>query len=278
MDHPVLNCAGSELVFDRTRVMGIFNVTPDSFSDGGLWAIKENALRHAAEMARAGADIIDIGGESTLPGSLDVGLQEELDRVIPLIESVVSETGLPVSIDTSKPQVMTAAVHAGAGMINDVFALRREGALKTAAGLSVPVCIMHMQGNPRDMQHHPEYKDVAQEVLDFLLARAHDCETAGIPARQIVIDPGFGFGKSLQHNIALFKALPGLVTANYPVLAGVSRKFMLGQLTGQAVGQRKYASLAAAVLAARAGVSIVRVHDVAATVEGLTIVNALQSD
>ena len=278
MDHPVLNCAGSELVFDRTRVMGILNATPDSFSDGGLWAIKENALRHAVDMARAGADIIDIGGESTRPGSIDVGLQEELDRVIPLIESVVSETGLPVSIDTSKPKVMTAAVHAGAGMINDVFALRREGALKTAAGLSVPVCIMHMQGKPRDMQHHPEYKDIAQEVLDFLLARAHDCEAAGIPARQIVIDPGFGFGKSLQHNIDLFKALPGLVTANYPVLAGVSRKSMLGQLTGQAVGQRLYASLAAPVLAARAGVSIVRVHDVAATVEALTIVNALQSD
>ncbi len=278
MNHPTLDISGSELVFDRTRIMGILNATPDSFSDGGMWADKEQALRHALDMARAGVDIIDIGGESTRPGSLDVGLQQELDRVIPLIEAVVTETGLPVSVDTSKPEVMIAAVKAGAGMINDVFALRREGALETAAGLSVPVCIMHMQGKPRDMQHHPEYSDVAREVRDFLLARARDCEAAGIPARHIVIDPGFGFGKTLQHNMDLFKALPGLAAGTYPVLAGVSRKSMLGQLTGQPVGQRLYASLAAAVLAARAGVSIVRVHDVAATVDALTIVNALQSD
>jgi len=278
MNHPALDISGSELVFDRTRIMGILNATPDSFSDGGMWADKEQALRHVLDMARAGADIIDVGGESTRPGSLDVGLQQELDRVIPLIEAVVTETGLPVSVDTSKPEVMTAAVRAGAGMINDVFALRREGALKAAAGLSVPVCIMHMQGKPRDMQHQPEYKDVAQEVLDFLLARARDCEVAGIPARNIVIDPGFGFGKTLQHNMDLFKALPGFVASTYPVLAGVSRKSMLGQLTGQPVGQRLHASLAAAVLAARAGVSIVRVHDVAATVDALTIVKALQSD
>jgi len=278
MNHPALDISGSELVFDRTRIMGILNATPDSFSDGGLWVDKEQALRHALDMARAGADIIDVGGESTRPGSLDVGIQQELDRVIPLIEAVVTETGLPVSVDTSKPKVMIAAVKAGAGMINDVFALRREGALETAAGLSVPICIMHMQGKPRDMQHHPEYIDVAREVRDFLLARARDCEAAGIPARHIVIDPGFGFGKTLQHNIDLFKALPGLAAGTYPVLAGVSRKAMLGQLTGQPVDQRLYASLAAAVLAARAGVSIVRVHDVAATVDALTIVKVLQSD
>jgi dihydropteroate synthase len=278
MNHPALDISGSELVFDRTRIMGILNATPDSFSDGGMWADKEQALRHALDMARAGADIIDVGGESTRPGSLDVGLQQELDRVIPLIEAVVTETGLPVSVDTSKPEVMIAAVKAGAGMINDVFALRREDALETAAGLSVPVCIMHMQGKPRDMQHQPEYKDVAREVLDFLLSRARDCEAAGIPARNIVIDPGFGFGKTLQHNMDLFKALPGIVASTYPVLAGVSRKSMLGQLTGQPVGQRLYASLAAAVLAARAGVSIVRVHNVDATVDALTIVKALQSD
>jgi len=278
MNHPTLDISGSELFFDRTRIMGILNATPDSFSDGGMWADKEQALRHALDMARTGADIIDVGGESTRPGSLDVGLQQELDRVIPLIEAVVKETGLPVSVDTSKPEVMIAAVKAGAGMINDVFALRREGALETAAGLSVPVCIMHMQGKPRDMQHQPEYKDVAREVLDFLLSRARDCEAAGIPARNIVIDPGFGFGKTLQHNMDLFKALPGIVAATYPVLAGVSRKSMLGQLTGQPVDQRLYASLAAAVLAARAGVSIVRVHDVESTVDALTIVKALQSD
>jgi dihydropteroate synthase len=277
MNHPVLNFSGSELVLDRTRVMGILNATPDSFSDGGLWTDREHALQHAGEMARAGADIIDIGGESTRPGSLDVGLQQELDRVIPLIESVAAETGLPVSVDTSKPEVMAAAVRAGAAMINDVYALRRQGALETAAGLSVPVCLMHMQGKPRDMQHNPEYNDVAREVRGFLLERARDCEAAGIPARDIVIDPGFGFGKTLQNNIDLFKALPGLMAEGYPVLAGISRKSMLGQLTGRPVDQRLYASLAAAVLAARAGVAIVRVHDVAATVDALTIVNALQS-
>jgi len=278
MQHLALNCAGRNLVLDHTLVMGILNATPDSFSDGGLWTEKNHAVRHAVEMARAGADIIDIGGESTRPGSADVELQQELDRVIPLVEAVVSETGLPVSIDTSKPEVMSAAVQAGAGMINDVFALRRRRALETAAGLSVPVCIMHMQGKPRDMQHAPAYDDVAGEVLDFLLARAGDCERAGIPARQIVIDPGFGFGKSLQHNIDLFHALPRLVATAYPVLVGISRKTMLGQLTGRPVDQRLHASLSAAVLAALAGAAIVRVHDVAATVDALKIVNALQSD
>lgn len=278
MNRPVLNCSGSGLVLDRTRVMGILNATPDSFSDGGLWIEKEQALRHAVDMAQAGADIIDIGGESTRPGSSLVSLQQELDRVVPLIESVVMETGLPVSIDTSKPEVMTAAVQAGAGMINDVFALRREHALETAAALAVPVCIMHMQGKPKDMQQHPEYGDVVREVLDFLLLRASECEQAGIPTGQIVIDPGFGFGKSLQHNIELFKALPAMAAGAYPVLVGISRKSMLGQLTGQAVEQRLHASLAAAVLASRAGVSIVRVHDVGATVDALKIVHALQSD
>lgn len=274
----MLKCAGRELDFDRTRVMGILNVTPDSFSDGGQWAEKGRALRHASEMARAGADIIDIGGESTRPGAQDVGVEQELGRVIPLIEAVVSEIDIPVSIDTSKPEVMTAAVAAGAGMINDVFALRRRGALDTAASLSVPVCIMHMQGEPRDMQHSPDYRDVAGEVLDFLLARARACQLAGIPSQQIVIDPGFGFGKTLQHNIDLFRALPALVAAGYPVLVGISRKFMLGQLTGQPIGQRLYSSLSAAVLAAQAGASIIRVHDVAETVDALKIVTALQAD
>jgi dihydropteroate synthase len=278
MNQRVLNCAGSELVFDRTRIMGVLNATPDSFSDGGMWADKDQALHHALDMARAGADIIDIGGESTRPGSQDISLQQELDRVIPLIESVVSETGLPVSVDTSKPQIMSAAVQAGAGMINDVFALRREGALETAAGLTVPVCIMHMQGKPRDMQHHPEYTDVVREVMEFLLGRARDCEIAGIPARQIVIDPGIGFGKTLQQNITLFRALPDLVASGYAVLAGISRKSMLGQLTGRGVGQRLHASVAAAVLAAQAGVAIVRVHDVEATADALKIVHALQLD
>lgn len=258
--------------------MGILNVTPDSFSDGGLWVERDQALRHAMNMATAGADIIDVGGESTRPGSLGVALQEELDRVIPLVESIVSETGLSVSIDTSKPEVMSAAVGAGAGMINDVFALRREGAVETVASLGVPVCIMHMLGEPRDMQQNPEYDDVVQEVLDFLLNRASACQAAGISATQIVIDPGFGFGKTLQHNSELFRALHQFVAAGYPVLAGMSRKSMLGQLTGKPVEQRLAASLSAAVMAAQAGVAILRVHDVAETVDALKIFNALQSE
>lgn len=251
--------------------MGILNVTPDSFADGGLWLDRDQALRHAMEMAEAGADIIDIGGESTRPGSQAVEVQQELDRVIPLIESVVAGTGLPVSIDTSKSEVMEAAVRAGAGLINDVYALRREGALETAAALGVPVCLVHMRGKPRDMQLDPEFGDVVGEVQDFLLNRAGQCEAAGIPASDIIIDPGFGFGKTLEHNIDLFKAIPAFAATAYPVLVGISRKSMLGRLTGKAVDQRLAASLAAAVLAARAGASLLRVHDVAETVDALKI-------
>ena len=257
--------------------MGILNVTPDSFADGGLWLDHDQALRHALEMAEAGADIIDIGGESTRPGSQVVEIQQELDRVIPLIESIAAGTDLPVSIDTSKSEVMEAAVRAGAGLINDVFALRREGALETAAALGVPVCLVHMQGSPRDMQLDPAFEDVVGEVQDFLLNRAGQCEAAGIPASDIIIDPGFGFGKTLQHNIDLFKAIPTFAATAYPVVVGISRKSMLGQITGKAVGQRLAASLAAAVLAARAGASILRVHDVAETVDALKIAAILQS-
>jgi dihydropteroate synthase len=211
-----MNCA--ELFTPgQTRVMGILNTTPDSFSDGGLWTAFEPALRHAVYMAESGADLIDIGGESTRPGAREVSLQEELDRVIPLVEAVTRETSLPVSVDTSKPEVMEAAVESGAGLINDVFALRREGALDTAARLNVPVCIMHMQGRPRDMQQEPRYSDVVLEVLQFLLARASACEDAGIPSGNIVIDPGFGFGKSHQHNIDLFRAIPRFCETHYPV-------------------------------------------------------------
>jgi dihydropteroate synthase len=257
--------------------MGILNVTPDSFSDGGLWVDRDRALGHAMEMARAGADIIDIGGESTRPGSPAVEVQQELDRVIPLIEVIAAGTGLPVSIDTSKPEVMEAAVRAGAGMINDVYALRREGSLETASTLDVPVCLMHMQGKPGDMQDRPEYVDVVGDVRDFLLARADRCELAGISRQNIIIDPGFGFGKTLQHNIDLFKGIPAFVATGYPVLVGVSRKSMLGQLSGKAVDQRMAASLSAAVLAVQAGAAIIRVHDVAETVDALKIAGALQS-
>jgi dihydropteroate synthase len=257
--------------------MGILNVTPDSFSDGGLWLDRDQALRHAVEMAEAGADIIDVGGESTRPGSLAISVQQELDRVIPLIELIVAGTDVPVSIDTSKPEVMEAAVSAGAGMINDIYALRREGALEMAASLGVPICLMHMQGKPGDMQKDPKFSNVVEEVKIFLLARAECCESEGVPKQSIIIDPGFGFGKNLQHNIDLFKAIPDFVATAYPVLVGVSRKSMLGQLSGKAVDLRLPASLSAAVLAAQAGAEIIRVHDVGETVDALNIASALHN-
>jgi len=260
-----------------TRVMGILNTTPDSFSDGGLWTDPKRAVKHAEEMLRAGADIIDVGGESTRPGSRAVSVQQELDRVLPVIESLVAEIGATVSVDTSKPEVMEAAVRAGAGMINDVFALRQGGALEMAAGLQVPVCLMHMQGRPRDMQQDPVYRDVVAEVEEFLLRRASACEAAGIPADRIVIDPGFGFGKTLDHNVELFRAIPRLGRNGYPLLVGVSHKAMLGALTGKPVGQRVAASVAAAVLAAQSGASILRVHDVAETVDALKVAAALSN-
>jgi dihydropteroate synthase len=255
--------------------MGVLNATPDSFSDGGLWSDPRQALRHALEMVEAGADIIDVGGESTRPGASPVGLQQELDRVIPVIEAIAGESAVTLSVDTSKPEVMRAAVAAGAGLINDVCALREEGALTTAASLGVTVCVMHMQGRPRDMQQDPRYDDVVAEVERFLLERAAACRTAGIPVDRILIDPGFGFGKNLQHNIALFHALPRLCGAGYGVLVGVSRKAMLGALTGRAVDDRLAASVAAALLAARAGAAVVRVHDVAATVDALKVTAVL---
>lgn len=258
--------------------MGILNVTPDSFSDGGLWVNRDSALSHATAMARDGADLIDIGGESTRPGSAEVPVQQELDRVIPLVESVAAETGLPVSVDTSKAEVMSAAVSAGAAMLNDVYALRRGKALETAASLRVPVCIMHMQGTPRSMQHEPFYEDVCHDVLQFLLQRAQECVAAGIPSGQIVIDPGFGFGKTLQHNLQLFSCLDDFVATPYPVLVGISRKSMLGQLTGREVGDRMAASVSAAILAAQAGAKILRVHDVAETVDALKVLDAMQTD
>lgn len=257
--------------------MGILNTTPDSFSDGGLWTDRDDAIRHAAAMAADGADLIDVGGESTRPGAAAVPVQQELDRVVPVIEAVVRETGLPVSVDTSKPAVMEAAVAAGAGMINDVYALRREGALAMAAKLGVPVCVMHMQGEPGNMQQEPHYEDVVEEVSRFLLGRAAACETAGIPGENILIDPGFGFGKTYEHNVQLFQALPQICRIGYPVLAGVSRKAMLGAITSKPVTERTAASVAAALLAVQAGASVVRVHDVAETVDALKVMQALAS-
>lgn len=270
-----LDCAGHIVVLDRPRIMGIVNITPDSFSDGGQWLGKSGAIEHALALQDAGADIIDIGGESTRPGAQSVPLQQELDRVMPVIENLAAVLSVPISIDTSKPEVMREAVTAGAGMINDVYALRQDGAIKTVAELAVPVCLMHMLGEPRVMQHRPVYDDVASEVKCFLLERAKQCENKGITRQNIVLDPGFGFGKTLQHNLDLFHHLSDLVASGYPVLVGLSRKTMIGQLTGRDSPARVPGSITAAVLAARMGVAIVRVHDVAETCDALKVATAL---
>jgi dihydropteroate synthase len=255
--------------------MGILNVTPDSFSDGGQWFGKSDAVQHALAMQQAGADIIDVGGESTRPGAQAVSLQMELDRIMPVIEAIVPQLSVPVSIDTSKPEVMREAVSVGAGLINDVYALRRNGAMQAAADLAVPVCLMHMQGEPRVMQDSPVYNDVAAEVRHFLLTRANQCKQNGVLQQNIVLDPGFGFGKTLQQNIDLFHALPGLADCGYPLLVGVSRKAMIGQLTGREPGDRMSGSIVAAALAVLRGASIVRVHDVAQTRDALKLATAL---
>jgi dihydropteroate synthase len=252
-------------------VMGVLNVTPDSFSDGGRYVAAEVAIRHAAQMAGEGAAIIDIGGESTRPGADAVSEQEELDRVIPIIESIRGEIDIPISVDTSKPGVMRAAVAAGVSMINDVLALQGEGALQAAVDLQKPVCLMHMQGEPRTMQMDPQYEDVVAEVTRFLGERVAQCRRAGLAEALIVIDPGFGFGKTPAHNVELLGNLRQLLDVGPPVLIGVSRKSTLGMITGRDVDRRLPASLAAAVLAVSQGASIVRVHDVAETVDALLI-------
>lgn len=256
-------------------VMGILNVTPDSFSDGGRFDNLNIALRQAATMLDGGADIIDIGGESTRPGAASVSDQEELDRVIPVIEAVKSISDVPVSIDTSKAVVMREAFSAGASLINDVNALRGEGALEAAADLNAPVCLMHMQGEPRTMQQDPVYSDVVTEVAAFLEARVAACVDAGIDEDRLVVDPGFGFGKTHQHNVELLANLRQLQVRNCPMLVGVSRKSTLGALTQRDVHERLPASIAAAVIAVMNGADIVRVHDVQATVDALKVARAV---
>lgn len=258
-------------------VMGILNVTPDSFSDGGHFLTPDSVRRQAEKMVREGAAIIDIGGESTRPGSGGVSEQEELDRVMPAIEVVRAVTDLPISIDTSKPGVMRAAAGAGAAMINDVYALQADGALAAAAELRVAVCLMHMRGAPRTMQDNPEYEDVVSEVADFLGARVDACIAAGIDSRRLVVDPGFGFGKTPGHNVELLANLRQLRARGRPLLVGISRKSMLGVLTGKATDERMPASVAAAVLAAAQGVEIIRAHDVQATVDALKVVQAVMA-
>jgi dihydropteroate synthase len=272
----ILRCGPHRFDLTRPLVMGIVNVTPDSFSDGGRFFDAALALDHARRMASDGADLIDIGGESTRPGAAPIVLEEELARVIPLAETLARD-GIAVSVDTRKPEVMRAAIAAGAAMINDVCALTVEGALDACAASEVGVCLMHMCGEPRTMQQAPSYGDVVAEVRDFLLARAQACIAAGIAPSRIVLDPGFGFGKTLAHNLALLRALPDLAAAGYPVLAGLSRKASLGQITGRGVGERLPASLAAALAAVARGAAIVRVHDVRATVDALKVWLAVEA-
>lgn len=268
---PSLDCAGRLLKLDVPRVMGIVNVTPDSFSDGGAHDSTDAAVAHGLRLAAEGADLLDVGGESTRPGAGEVPVEEELRRVIPVIERLAAETSLPISVDTSKPEVMRAAVAAGAGLINDVFALRREGALDAAAAAGVPVVLMHMQGEPRTMQDAPDYDDLVGDVHRFLAERIFACEMAGVPKKSIVLDPGYGFGKTGAHNLLLLRQQSRLLDLGLPLLAGLSRKRFLGEITGREVGDRLHASVAAAVLAAEYGARFLRVHDVAATVDALKL-------
>jgi dihydropteroate synthase len=274
----VLDCNGRRLTLDRPRVVGILNVTPDSFSDGGQFASVEAAVAHGLRLAEEGADMLDVGGESTRPGAADVAVEDELARVIPVIELLVASTTLPIAIDTSKPEVMRAAVAAGAGMINDVYALRREGGMEAAAQLRVPICLMHMQGEPRSMQDEPHYEDVVGEVHRFLMDRLFSCEMAGIDRRNVMVDPGFGFGKTLEHNLALLRKLERFADLGSGVYAGLSRKTMIGTLTGRkAPAERTAGSVAAAVIAVQRGARMVRVHDVAPTVDALKVWHAVQA-
>ena len=271
-----LNCNGRALVLDRTRVMGIVNVTPDAFSDGGDHCSVDAAVAHALQLAAEGADILDVGGESTRPGAEAVGVEEELRRVIPVIERLARETALPISIDSSKPEVMRAAVAAGAGMLNDVNALRGDGALEAAAALGMPIVLMHMQGEPRSMQADPRYDDVVSEVYRFLAERIFTAEMAGIDKKRIVVDPGFGFGKNREHNLALLAQLQRFEELGVPLLAGLSRKKTIGDLTGRDhPRERVHGSVAAHLIAAQRGARLLRVHDVAATVDALKVWEAV---
>ncbi|MDH4611631.1 dihydropteroate synthase [Pseudomonas sp. BN102] len=261
----------------QPQVMGILNVTPDSFSDGGRFSGRDAALRHAAEMVAAGATLIDVGGESTRPGARAVSPAEELERVAPVVEAIARELDVVISLDTSTPAVMREGARLGAGMINDVRALRRDGALDAAADSGLPVCLMHMLGEPGNMQQDPRYGNVVREVRDFLAERMQACETAGIPAERVILDPGFGFAKTLAHNLSLFKHMEALHELGRPLLVGVSRKSMIGQALGREVHQRLYGSLALAALAVAKGACILRVHDVAETVDTVRMVAAVQA-
>lgn len=271
-----LDCGGKILDLSQPQVMGILNVTPDSFSDGGMFLSVESAVAQARQMVEEGATIIDVGGESTRPGAAAVTLSQELDRVLPVITAIHRMLPVIISIDTSKPEVMRAAVAAGAGMINDVRALGESGALQVAAQCAVPVCLMHMQGEPRSMQAAPQYKDVVAEVKAFLVERIEVCVAAGIPRQRLIIDPGFGFGKALGHNLSLFNYLDTFQDLGLAVLVGASRKSMIGAALGHPVKQRLPASIALAALAVWQGAKIIRVHDVQATADAVKMIWAVK--
>jgi dihydropteroate synthase len=271
----MLRCGSQTLDLSRPVVMGVLNVTPDSFSDGGQFREVDAAVGHGLRMVEEGAAIIDVGGESTRPGAAPVDADEEIRRVVPVIESLRRRSDAVISVDTSKPQVMRAAAAVGAGLINDVRALSEPGALEAAVATQCAVCLMHMQGDPQSMQLAPHYVDVVNEVKAFLEQRVSVCREAGMAADRIVIDPGFGFGKTLEHNLELLRHLPQLGTES-PIMVGLSRKSIVGRLTGRPAGERVYGSVTLAVLAVINGARIVRVHDVGATVDALKIVSAVQ--
>ena len=264
------------LTLDRPLVMGIVNVTPDSFSDGGRFLARDAAIAHGRRLIEQGADILDIGGESTRPGAAPASVQEELDRVMPVMETLCGD-GIPISIDTQKSKVMAAAIKAGAAMINDVNALQADGALEVCGAANVAVCLMHKQGTPATMQHAPTYVDVVTEVTDFLATRAQASLNAGISRDRIAIDPGFGFGKTVEHNFRMLRELRSLVALGFPVVAGFSRKASLGLITGRPSDERLAASIAAAILCAQNGATIIRVHDVRETVDALKVLAAATS-
>ena len=271
----MLVCGNFRFSLSRPLIMGIVNVTPDSFSDGGRHATRDVAVSHALRLIEEGVDILDIGGESTRPGAQPASLDEELRRVIPVVEALRGKD-VPLSVDTCKPEVMRAALAVGADMINDVNALRAEGALEAVAASQAAVCLMHMRGEPRTMQVAPEYGDVVGEVLAFLQERIAAAEAAGIARERLTVDPGFGFGKTLEHNVELLRRLDRFQELGVPVLAGLSRKSMLGALTGLEVGERLIPSVAAAVIAALKGAKIIRVHDARATRQALQVVEAME--
>jgi dihydropteroate synthase len=272
-----LPCGNRVLDLAHTHVMGILNATPDSFSDGGRYSQLDAALRHAEEMVRAGATLIDVGGESTRPGARPVTAAEELERVAPVVEIIARELDVIISVDTSTPEVMLDTARLGAGLINDVRSLRRPGALEAAAQTGLPVCLMHMLGEPGDMQDDPRYDDLVGEVGSFLAAQMALCESAGIGRDRIILDPGFGFAKTLEHNLSLFKHMPALLALGRPLLVGVSRKSMIGTVLGRPVSERLFGGLALAALAMTKGARILRVHDVAETADVVRMIAAVEA-